>query len=149
MGKIKTALYSGVALGWEANDWLSFEGQANLPLTDSQGVNYQTSIKITPLVSDSSQIDIVGSALFGDARYMNTQFGVSERQHENSGYQRYNAKDGLYGYQIGADWSYQLTQHWGGAVGMYFTELTNKASNSPIVDKKSGLTSAVSISYLF
>lgn len=31
------------AVGWSVTPWLTVEGKATLPLTDAQGVHYQTS----------------------------------------------------------------------------------------------------------
>ncbi len=40
MGDIDASLNTALAVGWQALSWLSVEGKATLPLTDSQGVSY-------------------------------------------------------------------------------------------------------------
>ncbi|BBR05273.1 hypothetical protein WP3S18C02_25430 [Klebsiella quasipneumoniae] len=40
MGDIDVSLNTALAVGWQAFSWLSVEGKATLPLTDSQGVSY-------------------------------------------------------------------------------------------------------------
>lgn len=40
MGDIDVSLNTALAVGWQALSWLSVEGKATLPLTDSQGVRY-------------------------------------------------------------------------------------------------------------
>jgi hypothetical protein len=37
MGDIDASLNTALAVGWQALSWLSVEGKATLPLTDSQG----------------------------------------------------------------------------------------------------------------
>lgn len=37
MGEIDTSLNTGLAVGWQITSWLSVEGKATLPVTDSQG----------------------------------------------------------------------------------------------------------------
>lgn len=41
MGNIRGALNTQVAVGWQVNSWFTPEIRATLPLTDSQGVQYQ------------------------------------------------------------------------------------------------------------
>lgn len=70
MGNNDTATANtALAVGWSA-PWLSFEGKATLPLTDSQGVHYQTSVTLLPL-NDTDTVALQSAAL-GDRRYMNT-----------------------------------------------------------------------------
>lgn len=43
MGNIKATMNTAFAVGWSVTPWLTVEGKATLPLTDAQGVHYQTS----------------------------------------------------------------------------------------------------------
>src|SRR5690606_33556712 len=48
MGNIDATLNTAFALGWSITPWLVVEGKATLPLTDSQGIQYQTSLTLIP-----------------------------------------------------------------------------------------------------
>lgn len=80
MGEIDTSLNTGLAVGWQITSWLSVEGKATLPVTDSQGVNYQASVTLLPLQTSQDTIAFQSASLFGDSRYLNTWYGsVSSR----------------------------------------------------------------------
>ena len=53
MGNIDATMNTALAVGWSATPWLSFEGKATLPLTDGQGVHYQTSFFLMILLKES------------------------------------------------------------------------------------------------
>lgn len=97
MGDIDATLNTGLSAGWQAAPWLSMEGKATLPLTDSQGASYQASVTLIPLQNNQDTVAFQSAALFGDSRYLNTWYGVSERQSRRTGYRRYAAPGGFYG----------------------------------------------------
>ncbi len=72
MGKIRATVNTALAAGWQFTPRFSAEGKATLPLSDDQGVNYQASVTLLPLQSDTDTVAFQTAALFGDARYMNT-----------------------------------------------------------------------------
>lgn len=74
MGDIDASLNTALAVGWQALSWLSVEGKATLPLTDSQGVSYQASLTLLPVQTDHDTVAFQTAALFGDNRYLNTGF---------------------------------------------------------------------------
>lgn len=149
MGNIDAALNTAVAAGWMITPWLSVEGKATLPLSDSQGVQYQTSVTLIPLQNDSDTIAFQSAALSGDSRYMNTFYGVNDRQHLRSGYTRYSAPGGLYGVQSSLTWGHQFTPQWGATLAADYTWLNNHAANSPIVFRHNEITATAAITYTF
>lgn len=70
MGDIDASLNTALAVGWQALSWLSVEGKATLPLTDSQGVSYQASLTLLPVQTDHDTVAFQTAALFGDNRYL-------------------------------------------------------------------------------
>ncbi|RPD95904.1 MipA/OmpV family protein [Candidatus Pantoea deserta] len=149
MGTIKSTLNTGVTAGWALSSWLVLEGKATMPLTDSQGNRYRTTVTLIPFQDESDVVTFQGSTLFGDARYMNTYYGVSEKQSAHSGYARYNAAGGYYGYDLGMTWSHQFTPHWGAWASVDYTRLDKHASDSPIVKKNGGTYGTLAVTYLF
>lgn len=149
MGKINPTLNTNLILGWEITDWASVEAAASAPLTDSQGMNYNTSVTLTPYQSESDWISIQASALFGDSRYLNTWYGVSEKQSANSGKRRYNTSAGFYGTDLGLTWSHQLNSNWSTNLTYNYSWLSGCVSKGPIVRKREGSIAAVGVGYTF
>lgn len=149
MGNIDATMNTALAVGWSATPWLSFEGKATLPLTDWQGVHYQTSVTVLPVQNDTDTVALQSAALFGDRRYMNTFYGVSREQSSRSDFAPYQSAGGGYGVDSSLTWSHQFTTHWGGVVSADYTWLDDKAGNSPIVVKRGGTTYNLGVLYTF
>ncbi|MDT3611693.1 MipA/OmpV family protein [Cronobacter sakazakii] len=149
MGNIKTALNTRLALGWSVTPWLTLEGQATLPLTDSQGVQYQTSFTLVPFQSEADTLALESAALFGDRRYLNTFYGVDAQQSARSGYTPYRTSGGFYGVSNNLSWSHQFDAHWGATLSAGYTWLADKADNSPIVHTRNQTTTALAVTYTF
>ena len=149
MGSIKSTLNTGVAVGWAATSWLTFEAKALMPLTDSQGVSYRASITLIPVQTAEDNISLQTAALFGDSHYMKTWYGINAHQSENSGFDRYTPSAGLYGVETDLTWSHQFTQHWGGALIAGYTWLDDHIAQSPIVFRHNEVTGTVAVTYSF
>ncbi|WP_413737051.1 MipA/OmpV family protein [Sodalis sp. RH21] len=149
MGNIDATANTSVTVGWMATQWMSFEGMATLPLSDGQGVRYRTSVTFIPVQDDDDSLALQVSALFGDARYMNTFYGVNEKQSTRSGYARYRAAGGFYGVDSNLIWSHQFTRHWGSALSAGYTWLGDHAADSPIVFRRNQTTAAAAVTYTF
>ena len=145
MGDIDASLNTALAVGWQALSWLSVEGKATLPLTDSQGVSYQASLTLLPVQTDHDTVAFQTAALFGDIRYLNTWYGVDPQQSQRSGYSRYSAPGGFYGIDNSLTWSHQFDAHWGTLLSADYTWLGEHANESPIVLRRNeaALTAAV------
>ncbi len=149
MGDIAATVNTGLALGWQLTPWFSIEGKAVLPLSDSQGVNYQASFTLVPLQSQSDTVALQTAALFGDGRYMNTWYGVSEQQSRRSRFSRYDAAAGFYGTNTSLIWDHQFDAHWGTFVSAGYTWLGAHAADSPLVSRRNEGTGLLAITYTF
>ncbi|MBF7978795.1 MULTISPECIES: MipA/OmpV family protein [Rahnella] len=149
MGNIDAAVNTAIAAGWSATPWLSFEGKATLPLSDGQGVHYQTSVTLLPVQNNADTVALQSAALFGDRRYMNTFYGVSEKQSERTDFAPYQAAGGFYGVDSSLTWGHQFTPHWGSVVSVDYAWLGDHAGKSPIVDRRGGTTLNLGVLYTF
>ncbi|OPJ93762.1 MltA-interacting MipA family protein [Enterobacter cloacae subsp. cloacae] len=149
MGNIKATVNTAFAVGWTLTPWLTVEAKATLPLSDSQGVNYQTSATLIPLQTASDTVAFSTAALFGDSRYMNTIYGVSNRQAGRSGYAPYHAAGGFYGTDSNLTWSHQFTPEWGALASVDYTWLDRNAKDSPIVFRRNGTSVTLGVLYTF
>ena len=149
MGNINGALNTQFAFGWQITDWFIPEIRATLPLTDSQGVEYQTSLTLIPWQDNTDTLAIQSAALFGDARNLNTWYGVNSKQSRDSGYRGYNTGSGFYGMQSSLSWQHQFNQHWGGTLGAEYTWLMDKVADSPLVSSRNNVTGFADIAWTF
>ena len=149
MGKIKSVANTAIAVGWSVTPWLVLEGKATLPLTDGQGVQYRPSVTLIPWQTATDTVALQMAGLFGDARYMNTFYGVSAEQSQRSGYARYDAPGGFYSTDTSLTWSHQFPSGWGTSVTADYTWLGDHAKDSPIVSRRDGLTSMLALTYSF
>ncbi|MBK0093332.1 MULTISPECIES: MipA/OmpV family protein [Erwiniaceae] len=149
MGNIKATVNTGLALGWAVTPWFSVEGKAVLPLSDDQGASYQASVTLVPLQSQSDTVALQSAALFGDARFMNTWYGVSQTQSHNSVYSRYDAAGGFYGTDTRLSWSHQFDANWGSVLSAGYTWLDDTAADSPVVLRRNEGTGTVAVTYTF
>jgi len=149
MGNIKAVANTALAVGWTITPWITLEGKATLPLSDSQGVNYQTSVILIPWQTEKDMVAFSTAALFGDSRYMNTFYGVNDRQSTHSGFARYTAAGGFYGTSSTLTWSHQFNANWGSMISADYSWLDKHAENSPIVARRNVASATLGIVYTF
>jgi len=149
MGNIDATVNSSLALGWSVTPWLVLEGKVTLPLSDSQGAQYRTSVTLIPVQTPRDTVAFQIAALAGDARYMNTFYGVSAQQSSRSGFERYDAAGGFYGTDSSLTWSHQFTSAWAASVIGDYSWLDKHASESPIVFRRHGASATLALSYSF
>lgn len=90
------------------------------------------------VLDESLVLSIGASATYADDDYMQTYFGVSARDSQRSGLDRYKAKAGIkdVGLNLGAN--LKITQNWSARGIASYTQLLGDASDdSPVVDEGS------------
>lgn len=149
MGEIKGSLNTAVALGWQMKPWLIPEIKVTLPLTQSEGSQFQASLTLIPLQTSDDTVAVQAVILAADDRYMNTYYGVNFNQQQRSGYRQYHAKGGLLGTQLNINWTHQLDQHWGTLLGGTYNRLADHAADSPIVGRRNTTAVNVGVTYSY
>lgn len=99
-----------------------------------------------------SPADKVGAGLalqFGEAKYLQTYYGVDARQAARSGYRAYKPEGGLYGIELNVTWEHQIDAHWHVTSLLGAERLTGDAARSPLVRRKTAPTVAAYASYQF
>ena len=86
---------------------------------------------------------------FGDGQYLESFFGVTNRQAGRSGLDRYDAGSGLYGAGVGLSAQYQLTEHWGLLSFVEYSRLVGDAADSPIVEDEGAVEVGAFVVYRF
>lgn len=85
----------------------------------------------------------------GDARYMQSWFGVTPAQAARSPYGVYNAHAGLKSYGAGITAVWFLQKHWFLNVDAAVEELVNSAGHSPITQRPANAAVDATVSYQF
>jgi outer membrane protein len=85
----------------------------------------------------------------GDAQYNQTYFGVTPSQHASSGFDRYAPGSGIYAYSLTASWIHMFDKRWSTDFVLSGTRYTNKVADSPVVQRKTGITVLASVGYAF
>ncbi|MBS1206359.1 MAG: MltA-interacting MipA family protein [Proteobacteria bacterium] len=149
MGNVDVTLNTAMAVGWSITSWLNIEGKTTLPLTDSQGVQYQASLTLIPLQTASDTLVFQSVALFGDNRYMNIFYGVSREQSLRSRYALYTAEAGFYGVDSDLMWNHQFNEHWGVMMSVGDSWLNDHVADSPLVQRRNEGTGELAFLYTF
>lgn len=153
MGNIKGAANTSLAIGWEIKTWLVPdlipEVRATVPISANQGTQFQASITVVPIKNNIDTLALVGAIYAANSRYLNTYYGVNSVQSQHSGYPAYHPKAGFQQASLNANWTHQLTAHWGMVVGFTYYGLGDKAAASPIVARRDEMSENAGITYTF
>lgn len=85
----------------------------------------------------------------GNAKYMNSYFGVDGARSARSGLSQYSLKGGVKEVTLGIRASYKLTGRWAIVGGVAAGQLLGDAADSPIVKRKSDTTGILGLTYAF
>lgn len=149
MGKINAAMTTTTTLGWWVLPWIGYEGNIIAPLTDSQGMQYTAKVNLVVFNDDSDTVTLSTEGKYGDSRFNNTWYGVSDRQSAQSGYHKYKIGSGLTSINYGINWQHSFNENWSGYSDINYTSLENKVGESPFISKSDYVTFTVGVFYTF
>ena len=150
MGDVAQTLTNTVTIAQGLATWFSINAQAETALNGSQrGNQYQLGVESTFSSSpnDTFTFDLDGK--FGDGRYNQTYFGVTSTQSQKSGFASFTPGSGVYAYALTGTWKHTMDKNWSTQLIVTGTSYTNRVSASPILDRRSGLTTFMSVNYSF
>ncbi|RXZ38180.1 MipA/OmpV family protein [Oxalobacteraceae bacterium CAVE-383] len=138
MGDVKGAVTSATTVAQQLLPWLSVNAMAELGLDGhKRGNQYQFGLE--SVVASASKQDTLTTDLgakLGDRQYNQSYFGVTQTQSANSGFGAYAPGSGIYAYFLTAGWDHVFDKHWASQLVLGGTWYTDKAGNSPIVDRR-------------
>ena len=132
-------------------DWLAVNvgGEFAISGQKHRGNQYTTGLALRPWTTETDQVELGLSAMFGDKDYNKTYFGVTPEQSLRSRYGQFNAESGVYAYSLGAQWTHVIDEHWATLVAGEYHQFSSKIKKSPIVRDSSGVTAFVGLHYTF
>lgn len=150
MGSVKGTVTNTVTLAQQIVPWLSVNAQAELGLDGHRrGNQYQLGLESVAYKRAADTLTLDLDAKIGDRQYNQTYFGVTTSQQNASGYRAYHPGFGIYAYTFAATWDRKFTKHWSGELILSGSYYPAKAADSPIVQRRFGLTVLPSVSYGF
>lgn len=150
MGEVKGATTANLLLAQTLTPWLSLNAEAEFRLAGQErGNRYRLGLESALLQTTASEFTLGANVHAGDGRYNRTYFGVSETQARTSRFTRFEAGSGVYAYSLSVDWHYDVDQHWTASMGGNVMRFSEKARNSPVAERKTGVTGFTTLHYAF
>lgn len=125
---------------WSASvdqDLLGREGGLRL----SQGVGYRWP------VSEKTYWDFSMSSTWGNARYLQTQYGISSAAAMDTGRQAYLIGSGWESFRTSVQFTHAMSNHWVAFGGLDLSQLLRGAAHSPLVGRVTTHGLSVGIAY--
>ncbi|MCY0386960.1 MipA/OmpV family protein [Robbsia sp. Bb-Pol-6] len=149
LGSVKGSLTSTLTVSQQIVSWLSANAQAEFGLDGRRGNQYQLGLESIAARGTQDPVTLDANVKLGDRRYNQTYFGVTRAQSVNSGYDGYAPGGGVYAYALSVTWDHHFDRHWTGELIVSGSFYTDKAANSPIAQRRVGVTVLPSVSYAF
>ncbi len=135
IGRFSAQLSAAADVSSEHKGYLVYlTGEYKIPITDAFSVT--THARLT----------------YADSNYMDTYFGVNDRDALRSGLRPFDADGDLKDWGLGLTGAYQLNRKWGLVGNVMYGRLLNDAEDSPVTDDEGDETQvsgAVALTYAF
>ena len=100
-------------------------------------------------ITDKWMAGVGVSAQYADEKYMQSYFGVTPLQAANTKFIAYKPKAGIKSVGLSFFSEYAFNKEWSLGANVALNQLQGDAAKSPIVQKKNGVSSSLSVSYKF
>lgn len=150
MGAIHSTLEAGIALQYQvATLGFSLQAMQDVLERGHKGIwidlGVARAFELTPRWNSSVNLQ----TRWADSDYMQSLFGVDDRQAANSGFARYAPGAGIKSVSLGGTLNYAVSDHWMLVMMLNGSELVGDAGRSPIVQQRFMLSSALGSAYRF
>lgn len=150
MGDIKASATAMFSASYALTDAIEVSTRLELPISHREnGKTLNLGASGVLYNQGRDTVTLSGGVNFGDAKYNQTYYGVSEAQSDRSGYRVYKPKSGLYEAEIGISWQRKLDKNWAVTTMVGASTLLGDAKNSPIVFRKTSPTGALYATYSY
>ena len=150
MGDIKGSATLNVGAEAQLTDVFGVGAHAEIPISHREnGKQFALGLNAKLLDSQADKVTAGIALQFGEAKYMQTYYGVDARQAARSGYRAFRPEGGLYGTDASVSWEHRIDAHWAVTSLLGAQRLTGDAAKSPLVRRKTAPTAAVYAAYAF
>lgn len=150
MGDIKGSASAILSLGYTPVEWLNLSVTADLALSQRNNGNAFHFGVSSPFYSGpSDKLSLAATASVGDSKYMQTYYGVTGLQHQNSGYRAFKPKSGLYEVNASLSWEHRFDAKWALQTMVGATRLQGDAAKSPLASRRLSPNAAIYLTYTY
>ena len=100
-------------------------------------------------INDALTFSVGPELIWGDDKYNQAYFGVTQAQAARTQFRQYKAGSGINALGLNLGLRYQLHKNWSLGLGANYTQLRGDAEDSPIVQKKNQTSVFVGFDYAF
>jgi outer membrane scaffolding protein for murein synthesis (MipA/OmpV family) len=150
MGDVMGSATLNVGAEAQLTDVFSVGARAEIPISRREnGKQFALGLNAKLLDSQADKVAAGVALQFGEAKYLQTYYGVDARQAARSGYRAFTPKGGMYGTDVSISWEHRIDAHWAVTSLLGAQRLTGDAAKSPLVRSKTAPTAAVYAAYAF
>jgi MipA family protein len=150
MGEIKGSALANISAGVKLGRIGTLSLAVSQPVSNrDRGLSYQAQISSTVLTLAKDKVSVSAAAMFGDAKYNQTFFGVNAIQSRNSGYAQYTAESGLNAMNVSLVWTHSFNKTWSVSTLLGATHYMQKAADSPLMLDKTNYSGFTTVNYSF
>jgi outer membrane scaffolding protein for murein synthesis (MipA/OmpV family) len=150
MGDIRGSATLNVGAEAQLTDVFSVGAHAEIPISRRKnGKQFALGLNAKLLDSQADKVAAGVALQFGEAKYLQTYYGVDARQAARSGYRAFTPEGGMYGTDVSISWEHRIDAHWAVTSMLGAQRLTGDAAKSPLVRRKTAPTAAVYAAYTF
>jgi len=139
MENVDAATELGAFAGFKVGAWsgqLAFAGDVS---DEHDGILVYLNGSYELPVNDSFSIDIGAHATYADSNYMESYFGVDNKNSGSSGLPNYKPDSGIKDAGLTLTGFYHFNETWGMVGSVSWTRMLNDAEDSPLVDGNGGV----------
>lgn len=150
MGDVKGSATLNVGAEAQLTNVFSVGAHAEIPVSHREnGKQFALGLNAKLLDSQADKVTAGVALQFGEAKYLQTYYGVDARQAARSGYRAFKPEGGMYGTDVSLSWEHRIDAHWSVTSMLGAQRLTGDAAKSPLVRRKTTPTAAVYAAYRF
>lgn len=150
MGEIKGSATAVLSASYKPLPMLALNATAELPLSQRDNGNaYQLGAALTLPAAQRHEFSLGLALSGGDAKYLQTYFGVNATQSRNAGLAAFRPRAGLHSVEASVNWSFRLNERWTLMHSLGAMQLIGDAADSPLVRRKRAAQGSLLFSYRY
>lgn len=151
MGEVKGSTTVNLLASQQIVSWLSVNAKAEFRVAgqSNRGNQYRMGIESSLFNGAQDAVTLGADVHMADRHYNQTYFGVTQAQSRTSHFSRFTPKSGIYAYSMTLDWLHDFNKNWSLFSAVNVMQFSDRAKNSPLVERKTGVTGTVLLNYSF
>lgn len=129
---------------------VSLSAEAEFALRDGARRNrYRAGAEFAAWTGAHDGLSVSADTHWGDRRYDQAYFGVTEDQAARSRFDAFRSRSGLYACALGATWEHRFDAHWASTLQLAGTRYVDRAADSPVVERRNAFAATAAVTYTY